>query len=91
MSMAWRLDEPYDFSKHNKNKKNRKNKHRTNTSKKRFLWNKNPYCYYCKVRLKIREATVDHVIPLSKGGSIAIENCVLACSSCNVNKGNKLI
>lgn len=27
--------------------------------------------------------TVDHIVPLSKGGSPGIENAVLACAGCN--------
>lgn len=33
---------------------------------------------------------VDHLIPLSRGGSNAPENIVLACPSCNMSKNNKL-
>lgn len=34
-------------------------------------------------------ATVDHVIPLSKGGGWTFENCVLVCAHDNVSKGNR--
>lgn len=33
-------------------------------------------------------ATIDHVIPVSKGGSNALENLRLAHSSCNFKRGN---
>lgn len=33
---------------------------------------------------------VDHVVPLSKGGSNGIENIVCACPECNMKKHNKL-
>lgn len=57
-------------------------------------------CTYCgKVHLKIEEenmrvshnikATIDHVVPLSKGGDIFdVFNIVVACSKCNSKKGN---
>lgn len=32
-------------------------------------------------------ATIDHVIPLCKGGSRSSDNMVLACSVCNERKG----
>jgi len=47
-------------------------------------------CYYCKVKLG-KAYHVDHVIPLSKGGSNGPENLVIACPSCNLSKRNKLL
>ncbi len=44
-------------------------------------------CAYCHE--KPTSLTLDHVIPLSKGGSNSIENCVPACLICNSSKGNK--
>lgn len=34
---------------------------------------------------------VDHIVPLSRGGSNDAKNLALACQSCNRSKGNKLI
>ncbi len=34
---------------------------------------------------------VDHVVPLSRGGSDTEDNVVIACSSCNLSKGSKLL
>ena len=49
-------------------------------------------CYYCQKILDTskREATVDHVVPFTRGGLNTIQNCVPACLSCNTSKGNKL-
>ncbi len=47
-------------------------------------------CYYCKAKVG-KKYHVDHVIPLSKGGSNTPENLVIACPACNVRKSNKII
>ena len=45
-------------------------------------------CQYCS---STEHLTVDHVIPLSKGGKTTWENCVTACKHCNMLKGSKLL
>ena len=45
-------------------------------------------CQYCGA---ISKLTIDHVIPKSKGGRDSWENLVVACSSCNTKKGDKLL
>ncbi len=44
-------------------------------------------CAYCGNKLE--EVTMDHVIPITRGGVHSIENIVPACLSCNSSKGNK--
>jgi 5-methylcytosine-specific restriction endonuclease McrA len=44
-------------------------------------------CFYCHEALG--RYHVDHVIPLSKGGSNGPENLVIACPACNLSKGAK--
>lgn len=46
-------------------------------------------CYYCGCSVK-SNFHVDHVIPLSRGGSNGPENIVIACQPCNKSKGAKL-
>jgi len=48
----------------------------------------NYICQYCSTRCRDREATIDHVIPVSKGGLESWENTVTCCKSCNRIKGN---
>lgn len=48
------------------------------------------HCHYCGTHLTPMTATVDHVIPRSKGGTSELSNLVLACRKCNQAKGNKM-
>jgi len=43
-------------------------------------------CVYCGTN---EQLTIDHVIPLSKGGKTSFDNCVAACIKCNCTKNNK--
>lgn len=46
-------------------------------------------CQYCGVLCTKLTATIDHVIPKSKGGKVTWKNAVTACGQCNVKKANK--
>ena len=45
-------------------------------------------CQYCGDK---KELTFDHLLPRSKGGKTNWDNVVTACSSCNVQKGGRLL
>ena len=47
-------------------------------------------CYWCKTKLKASAVTMDHVVPLSKGGQHTKENVVPACQHCNSSKQAQL-
>jgi len=47
-------------------------------------------CVYCGTSLGLERATLDHVFPLSRGGSHAPGNLVAACPACNQMKGSLL-
>jgi 5-methylcytosine-specific restriction endonuclease McrA len=49
----------------------------------------NGQCNWCSVDVGDK-FHVDHVIPVSRGGSNLIGNIVITCPSCNMSKGNKL-
>lgn len=46
-------------------------------------------CQYCQKDLNLRDGTIDHVVPRSKGGKTEYLNCVAACKPCNSRKDNK--
>ena len=48
-------------------------------------------CQYCGKRFQTSELSLDHVVPLSRGGPSTWDNVVCACLPCNVRKGNKLL
>ena len=48
-------------------------------------------CEYCKsqVRFAMQSFSVEHIVPLSKGGGNTMKNLALACQGCNNHKYNK--
>lgn len=46
-------------------------------------------CQYCARQLSTREATLDHVVPRSKGGKTLWDNIVCCCATCNRKKGGR--
>lgn len=45
-------------------------------------------CQYCGRQLGSKTATIDHVIPVSKGGKTTYLNTVCCCHDCNGRKSN---
>ena len=45
-------------------------------------------CYYCREPVALDKATLDHIIPLSRGGSNLRTNLAVACFPCNHRKGS---
>lgn len=85
-------------------KKRKLNYYYSHFSKKYNLYNPNAYkvtlsdirqlyssdsCFYCNKKLTESEKTVDHKIPVSKGGTNEMQNLVIACQNCNSKKNNK--
>lgn len=48
------------------------------------------YWSHCKTTLHSFNATVDHIVPLIKGGENEMDNYQLLCHSCNAKKGGRL-
>ena len=47
-------------------------------------------CHYCGSRVAPMELTMDHIIPLSRGGRSERENIAACCKECNNKKKNLL-
>lgn len=47
-------------------------------------------CQYCTTDVSTNTVTMDHVLPVSKGGKTNWENIVASCMKCNTTKGDKL-
>lgn len=58
-------------------------------TKKNILKRDNYICQYTGKKLTSREATVDHVFPKSRGGSLSWENCVAASFEINNIKADR--
>ncbi len=48
-------------------------------------------CYHCRGRFQREELTMDHLIPLARGGTTTKKNVVVACKQCNSLKKNLTI
>ena len=59
--------------------------------RKNIMLRDNNTCQYCGKRFSIDQLTIDHVIPLSRGGRDTWINVCVACRSCNHKKGNYLL
>ncbi len=48
------------------------------------------HCHYCGARVPAKELTLDHIVPLVRGGHSTRGNCVPACKECNSKKQSLL-
>ena len=48
-------------------------------------------CQYCGKVFPQAELNLDHVVPLSRGGTSSWDNVVCACIPCNSRKGNRML
>jgi 5-methylcytosine-specific restriction endonuclease McrA len=78
--------------------KQRSNKHNVifiPQSRKEILDRDNRTCQICKCRVHDKnynngyKAHIDHIIPLTNGGSNELSNLQVLCQRCNVTKGNR--
>lgn len=43
-------------------------------------------CYYCNTTVNPKELTIDHIVPIIRGGQSSKSNIVPACKKCNSKK-----
>ncbi|WCL50237.1 HNH endonuclease [Leptospira sp. GIMC2001] len=57
---------------------------------KKTIWWKNKrasgICHYCRGKFEVADLTMDHLIPLNRGGTSIKANLVPCCKNCNNNK-----
>ncbi|MFO7812099.1 MAG: HNH endonuclease [Pelovirga sp.] len=47
-------------------------------------------CHYCGRQFPPKELTLDHIVPITRGGRSTRGNCVPACKECNNQKRDLL-
>lgn len=60
-------------------------------SRKNLYMRDNWTCNYCDEVFEPKDLTIDHVIPLSKGGKTIWENVTTCCSVCNGRKSDSML
>lgn len=48
-------------------------------------------CHYCGKKFPARSLTMDHIVPIMRGGRSTKGNVVPACKECNTNKKHSLL
>jgi len=66
-----------------------KPKHVARLSKRNIFLRDNYKCQYCGIRISEDTASLDHVVPQSKGGRGSWDNLSTSCKLCNSRKGDK--
>lgn len=67
----------------------KREKHKAREMRKTQWWKRQlarGVCYYCGRMFPPAELTMDHVVPLSRGGKTTKGNVVPACKTCNTEK-----
>lgn len=71
------------------NKQHERNKSKVNKRIRDRLWHSQKgLCNWCGERVSKDEATLDHIVALSRGGGNGLDNLCMACEECNSKRGN---
>jgi len=57
----------------------------------KILRNIDPRCRYCRRVQKSSRLSLDHIVPLCRGGLDVPENVTLACEFCNFCKSERML
>ena len=49
------------------------------------------YCYHCHKKFPAQALTMDHLVPLVRGGKTGKNNVVVSCKTCNSKKSSKTL
>jgi 5-methylcytosine-specific restriction endonuclease McrA len=58
-------------------------------TRRNVLLRDNYKCQYCGEKVTVKDFTIDHVTPRSRGGPNAWDNFVVACFPCNIKKRDR--
>lgn len=47
-------------------------------------------CYWCECQLTIDTSTIEHIVPIARGGLENANNRTLACQKCNASRGHDM-
>ncbi len=47
-------------------------------------------CYYCEKKISRELLTMDHIVPVGRGGTSSKGNVVVSCKDCNTQKAHKI-
>jgi 5-methylcytosine-specific restriction endonuclease McrA len=91
----WAKDNPEQYNlnmkaaKHRRRTRKKNNGNNTLTAAEiRRVFKEITCCIYCGAEGNL---TLDHIVPISKGGQNCLENVTVACMACNLAKSDKII
>lgn len=58
--------------------------------RRRLLKSKGRHCHWCQAPITLNTSTIEHVVPLARGGLDNDNNRVLACEPCNTKRGHDM-
>lgn len=48
-------------------------------------------CHYCGKKFPAKELTMDHIVPIARGGKSTKSNVAPCCKACNTDKKSRLL
>ncbi|MEA1967271.1 MAG: HNH endonuclease [Thermodesulfobacteriota bacterium] len=71
----------------------KKEKHKARDLKQSQWWKRKRslgLCYYCRNNFPPKELTMDHIVPIARGGKSVKSNVAACCKECNTKKKQML-